>query len=202
VQEGEQDSSVSAVLGERFQNALVYAVRLHANQSRKGTSVPYVAHLLSVSALVLEDGGDEDQAIAALLHDAVEDQGGLPTLAEINQRFGPRVASIVEGLTDTYETPKPPWRARKEQYIEHLQSAPLEVRRVSLADKVHNARSTLADLRQNGQSTWDIFRGGKEGSLWYYQTLVEFFAHSTPGYLAEELARVIAEIKRLTPPAE
>lgn len=184
-------------LTPRFVEALQYMVDLHQAQRRKGSDVPYVAHLLSVAALVLENGGDEDQAIAALLHDAPEDQGGLDTLAEIRRRFGECVASIVDGLTDTYLTPKPPWRRRKEEYITHLRTAPPEVRLVSLADKLHNARSILADLQTQGDSVWERFNGGKDGSLWYYRALLEVFQESAPSPMTQELKRVVAELERL-----
>ena len=151
------------MLTNRFQDALIYATRLHANQTRKGSTTPYIAHLLGVTAIVLEAGGDEDQAIAALLHDAVEDQGGMQTMEVIRNRFGEHVALIVDGCTDAYQTPKPPWKERKEEYIQHLGDVPAEVRLVSLADKLHNARSILADLRSQGGQTWDKFNGGKDG---------------------------------------
>lgn len=171
--------------------------RLHAGQARKGSNTPYVAHLLAVTALVLEDGGDEDQAIAALLHDAAEDQGGLATLEEIERRFGKRVALIVDGCTDTYLTPKPPWQERKERYLQHLQSAVPEVRRVSLADKLHNARSILTDLSQLGNEVWARFTGGKEGTLWYYRSLVQIFQELDSSPMVVELARVVERIERI-----
>jgi (p)ppGpp synthase/HD superfamily hydrolase len=192
-----------ALLSPYFEDALLYASRLHAAQSRKGTAVPYIAHLLAVTALVLEDGGDEEQAIAALLHDAAEDQGGLDTLNEIRRRYGDRVAEIVAGLTDAYGHPKPPWRQRKERYLAHLQTATPEVRRVSLADKLHNARSILFDLRQHGDKVWSRFKGGKEGSLWYYRSLIAIFQEadrqnnlSSP--MLHELKKVFVEIEALS----
>jgi (p)ppGpp synthase/HD superfamily hydrolase len=185
-------------LTSRFADALQYMYTLHHAQPRKGSDVPYLAHLLSVAALVLENGGDEDQAIAALLHDAPEDQGGLKTLVEIRQRFGERVASIVDGLTDTYLTPKPPWRNRKELYIAHLRTAPEEVRLVSLADKLHNARSILADLQAQGPSVWQRFNGGKEGSLWYYRALLAVFEEDEASPMVGELKRVVEELEQLS----
>ena len=189
-------------LTSRFEEALTYAARLHARQLRKGTQTPYFSHLMGVAALVLEHGGDEDQAIAALLHDAVEDQGGLETLGQIRTLFGEQVAYLVEGCTDAYQTPKPPWRQRKEQYIQHLRGAKDDVRLISLADKVHNARSILNTLRCEGQRTWERFKGGRDGTLWYYQTLVEVFqADQQPTcgikLLTQELATVVAEIQQL-----
>jgi (p)ppGpp synthase/HD superfamily hydrolase len=185
------------LLGARFHEALVYAAQLHGTQTRKGTGIPYIAHLLGVTALVLEAGGDEDEAIAALLHDSAEDQGGQKTLAEIRQRFGTRVAEMVDGLTDTYDCPKPPWRQRKESYLAHLRHASPEVRRISISDKLHNARSIIADLHINGESVWERFKGGKEGSLWYYRRLVEIYQEKEDGYLVEELDRVVCEMERL-----
>ena len=182
-------------LTPRFEEALIFATQLHARQTRKGSQTPYVAHLLSVTGLVLEAGGDEDTAIAALLHDAVEDQGGLKTLAEIRHRFGERVAGIVESCSDTYTFPKPPWRRRKQAYLDHLPQASPEARLVSLADKLHNARSTLRDLYQEGDRVWDKFNGGKQGTLWYYRSLVEIFQQLEDNFLVAELARVVAQIE-------
>lgn len=186
----------------RFEAALVFAARLHAKQNRRGSGVPYISHLLSVAALVLEDGGDEDEAIAALLHDAVEDQGGKRTLKKIHRRFGEKVARIVDGCTDTDKTPKPPWRKRKESYIAHIRHAPPEVRRVSLADKLHNSRAILADLRRYGDEVWKRFTGGKEGTLWYYRTLVQSYREAGNSYLLEELERVVSELERLAVPKD
>src|SRR5579863_7272924 len=132
-------------LGARFERALLFATRKHAGQHRKGTAVPYIAHLLSEAGLVLEAGGDENLAIAALLHDVVEDCGGAPMLREIRRRFGKRVAHVVDGCTDTDVTPKPPWRKRKEDYLKHLRTANYDTRLVSAADKLHNARSVITD---------------------------------------------------------
>lgn len=186
-----------AILTARFAAALAFAYELHHQQTRKGTQVPYLAHLLSVTALVLEDGGDEDQAIAALLHDAPEDQGGRSVLERIRQQFGERVAQIVDGCTDTYETPKPPWRGRKEAYLDHLLRASPEVRRVSLADKLHNARTILADLQQYGPVVWERFNGRRDGTLWYYRALVATFLAPGPSPMLSELERVVKEIERL-----
>lgn len=185
------------ILTERFEAALVYAFRLHREQLRKKSQTPYIAHLLSVTGIVLEDGGDEDQAIAALLHDAVEDQGGMETLEQIRRRFGDRVATIVDALTDAYGSPKPPWRPRKQKYIDHLKNASIEVRRVSLADKLHNARTILFSLQQDGEDTWSRFKGGKEGTLWYYRSLVDVFQRTSDDQLTAELSRVVGEIERL-----
>ncbi len=185
------------LLGDRFTETLAYTTELHARQRRKGTDVPYIAHLLGVAAIVLEDGGDEDEAIAALLHDAVEDQGGLPTLAIISERFGERVAEIVQGCTDADTHPKPPWRERKEGYIAHVRHATPSVRRVSLADKLHNARAILHDQRQIGDAIFDRFAGGKVGTIWYYRTLAHVFLDTASGPNAAELDRVVTEMERL-----
>ena len=193
----EAHHSETRLLSSRYEDALVYAARLHAHQIRKGTGTPYLSHLLAVSALVIQDGGSEDEAIAALLHDAVEDQGGTQTLDEIRRRFGDLVAAIVDGCTDTADHPKPPWRARKERYLAHLSLATPEVRRVSLADKLHNARSILRDLRREGDAVWRRFKGGKEGTLWYYHSLLNIFRKGGSDYMTEELARVVAEIDDL-----
>lgn len=185
-------------LTPRFDEAFSLARELHSDQLRKGTEVPYLAHLMAVAAMVLEDGGDEDQAIAALLHDAVEDQGGYATLEEIRRRFGSHVAGIVEGLSDSFVMPKPPWRARKENYLAHLaDQAPVEVLRVSLADKLHNARSLVLDLRKFGPDVWKRFRGGREGTLWYYQRLVGIFQAQCDSPMVGELARVVDDLIRL-----
>lgn len=183
------------IFSDRLDRAFGLARQLHQAQRRKGTATPYLAHLLAVCALVIEDGGDEDQAVAALLHDAVEDQGGLETLATIRREFGERAALIVEHCSDSFETPKRPWRHRKEQYLTHLKIAPPEALRVSLADKLHNARAILSDLRVQGSSLWDRFNGKREGTLWYYQSLVQVFRQVGNSPMVEELARVVAEIE-------
>jgi (p)ppGpp synthase/HD superfamily hydrolase len=179
----------------RFEEALVYAARVHAGQSRKGTSVPYVSHVLAVCSLVLEDGGGEDEAIAALLHDAVEDGGGQPRLDDIRRRFGDRVAEIVRACTDTDETPKPPWKARKTRYIAQVRAAGPDARRVSCADKLHNARSILRDYRALGEPLWDRFSAPPEEQLWYYRSLVEAFRQPDRSPLAAELERVVGDLE-------
>ena len=184
-------------LSPRFDEALVYASRLHADQVRKGSGTPYIGHLLAVAAIVLEHGGSEDEAIAALLHDAVEDQGGAPTREEIRRRFGDAVAAIVDGCTDTDQTPKPPWRQRKEAHLAHLRTASPAVRLVAAADKLHNARSVLADYREHGEAIWAHFRGGRAGTLWFYRAMADTLggAGSTP--LVDELDRTVSELERL-----
>ncbi len=157
---------------ERFESALLYATQLHRFQKRKGSCLPYVTHLLGVAAIVGESGGTEDEVIAALLHDAVEDQGGAATREEIRRRFGDTVAGIVVEVSDTDVVPKPPWRERKEAYVARIRDAQRSARLVSAADKLHNARSILVDLRTEGEAVWRRFKGGKEGTLWYYRALV------------------------------
>ncbi len=185
------------MLSERFNEALVFAAQLHANQQRKGSGIPYIAHLLGVASIVLEYGANEDEAIAALLHDAVEDQGGAATREEIRRRFGDTVTAIVDGCTDADTTPKPPWRQRKELYLAHLPTASASVRLVSAADKLHNARSILHDYRVLGEAVWDRFKGGRSGTLWYYRALVDTFEQIGATPLTEELARVVATIETL-----
>ena len=156
---------------------------------------PNYAHLIGVSSLVMECGGDEDEAIAGLLHDAAEDQGGLETLAKIALRFGPAVSAIVEGCTDSVESPKPPWRARKEKYLRHLKEAPPSVQFVSACDKLFNARAIVRDYREAGEALWARFSGGREGVLWYYGALAETFTISRS--VVDELRRVVQELDRL-----
>jgi hypothetical protein len=184
--------------GPRYMDALTLAAQLHANQYRKGTNIPYLAHLLAVSSSVWEAGGDEDQAIAGLLHDAVEDQGGAPTLETIRRRFGDRVAMIVDVCTDADRVPKPPWRARKEEHISRIATAPLEALVVVAADKLHNARSILADVRAGGAGIWDRFKGGHEGTLWYYKAMLGMLAERDPSCpLVPQLELVVAELAEL-----
>lgn len=188
---------------DRFGRALRLARTLHAGQTRKGTEIPYVSHLLAVAALVLEHGGDEDAAIAAALHDAVEDQGGARTRERIRRRFGARVASIVDGCTDGEPGPgrrgAGDWRERKERYVAHLRTAPRAVLLVSAADKLHNARAVLDDYRRHGEALWSRFNGGRAGTLWYYRSLVGALRRNrrSPAGLVAELARVVQELDRL-----
>jgi len=184
--------------GEKFEEALSYAARVHRDQRRKGTQVPYVTHLLAVAAIVGENGGTEDEVVAALLHDAPEDQGGKERLRDIREKFGDEVADIVAGNSDTFEDPKPPWRKRKERYLARIANEPESVRLVSAADKLHNARSVLADLRALGDDLWQRFNGGKEGTLWYYRALVEAFEAAGSNPVVEELDRVVTEMERLS----
>jgi (p)ppGpp synthase/HD superfamily hydrolase len=184
-------------LGPRFRRAFLFAAEKHAKQARKASTIPYIAHLMGVASLVLEFGGDEDMAIAALLHDVVEDCGGASMLKEVGRRFGDRVAKIVDGCTDAYEIPKPPWRERKENYIRHLRSADAETRLVSAADKLNNLRSILSDFRQIGDAIWERFNGGREGTLWYYRALLEEFQRGRANRLIREYELEVRELETI-----
>ena len=178
-------------LSTRFDRALQLAHDLHRRQPRKKSDVPYIAHLLAVTAIVLENGGDEDTAIAALLHDAVEDQGGQPTLSVICREFGERVARIVYECTDADGEPKPPWRFRKEQYLASLPHKSQEALLVSFGDKIHNCRSILRDLQRDGAAAWNRFEGRRDGTLWYYQELLEKFPREPYASLYNEFAATV-----------
>ncbi len=183
-------------LSIHFEEALLFATRLHAAQLRKGTTIPYIAHLLAVAGIVLDYGGTETEAIAALLHDAIEDQGGPPTRQEIRRRFGAEVEAIVVGCSDTDQVPKPPWRARKETYLTGLGHESASVRLVSAADKLHNVRDILAAYRALGEALWGRFNGGREGTLWYYRALVDVYrATDTVPALVDELDRVATDLE-------
>jgi (p)ppGpp synthase/HD superfamily hydrolase len=184
-------------LGERFVDALGYAARAHAGQRRANDGQPYVAHLLRVAGLVIQDGGSEDEAIAALLHDAVEDQGGLERLNDIRKRYEHPVADIVDECTDSYGDPKPPWRARKEQYLAELEDSSPGALRVSMADKLDNVNSLLRAYRIDGEELWARSNKGPDDVRWYYGTLATRFAELRPGPLADELSRTVAELERV-----
>jgi len=192
------------VLTERFTQAFLFAHMLHLEQKRKGTEAPYISHLLGVSSLVLEHGGDEDQAIAALLHDSIEDQGdtyvgGVEQLRkDIEDEFGATVLRIVNGCTDADTVPKPPWKERKEAYIEHIQNAESDIRFVSCCDKLHNARAILTDYLAVGDNLWDRFNADKEDILWYYRSLTDAFQEGGKSPLTEELSRVVSELESET----
>ena len=183
----------SHALSAKFDEALQFASDVHRNQARKSTKIPYMTHLMSVSALVGEYGGDEDLMIAALLHDVMEDQG--VTRQEIEKRFGKHVADIVEGCTDTTEQPKPAWRVRKERYVAHVESADSDTKLVSAADKLHNARSILMDLRTVGAGTWKRFNATPDEILWYYNSLIQAFRKGWKHAVVDELERVIHQIE-------
>jgi len=182
-------------LGLPLQRAFQYAAEKHAGQTRKQTAVPYLSHLMAVASLVLEAGGDEDMAIAALLHDVVEDCGGMPRLREVRKQLGPRVAKIVEGCTDSFGDSKPEWMERKKGYLREVKDADAETRLVSAADKLHNVRTILADYRQDGESIWKRFSGKKEGTLWYYRALSDEYRRH-PNRITRELEVAVGELER------
>ncbi|MCW2562571.1 MAG: hypothetical protein QOD59_2223 [Mycobacterium sp.] len=186
-------------LTDQFAKAMVYAERKHHTQVRKGGDIPYVGHLLSVASLVINDNGSETQAIAALLHDTVEDQGGAQTFEEIKAQFGDEVARIVEECSDTDKTPKPPWLERKQAYINHLGSVGEDTLLVSVADKLDNARSMLRDYHEHGPALWQRFnRKNPDDHLWYYGELLDAYrARGLNSWMVDELARVVDELKNL-----
>ena len=192
-------------LGPRFLRAFDFAAEKHAGQTRKASSIPYIAHLMGVASLVLEAGGDEDLAIAALLHDVVEDCGGAPMLREVRRRFGARVAKVVDGCTDADSYPKPPWRERKEKYLRRLASEDADTRLVSSADKLNNVRSILSDYREVGEFVWARFKGGRDGTLWYYRSLRDEFLRHGPNRITRDLELAVNELESLAgqnaPPA-
>ena len=189
------------ILTQRYADAVAYTSALHASQARKSTSIPYVSHLLGVSSLILEAGGDEDMAIAGLLHDGPEDQGGQKVLDEIRERFGERVANIVMGCTDSLaEDPedKADWRERKEDYIAHLKDVDDDALTVSLADKLHNARAIVSDLMITGPTTWDRFNASREDILWYYnEILATGRIRNGSEYLVTNLTEAVKNMQEL-----
>ncbi len=189
-------TSAEPLLGERFLDAVRLTVDLHSAQVRKGSAIPYLGHLLGVCGTVIDAGGSENEAIAALLHDAVEDQGGAATLQVIRTKFGPDVAAIVEACSDTDVTPKPPWRERKEAYIEHLKTAPLSVLRVSVADKLNNLRAIVRDYRELGDALWGRFHADAD-QVWYFASLLEVYEARLPGPTTDELRRTYGELVEL-----
>ena len=183
-------------MGPRFEDALLFAARLHAEQKRKGSSVPYVSHLLAVCGVVLEWGADEDTAIAALLHDAVEDQGGMVTLERIRERFGEQVAVIVDQCTDARESPKPPWHERKQAFLDRTHAMSAEARLVCCADKLHNVRTMIADHRHAGEELWKRFNATADEILWYHREVAERLS-ATGLSQARELGEAVEELERM-----
>ena len=211
------ERSKSPKLTSRFEEALTYAARAHWDHIRKVTprkddadpahdpakEIPYVAHLLGVTSLVLEHGGGEDEAIAALLHDAIEDAGGPARREDVRVRFGDEIVRIVEACSDSDGESKPPWEARKRAYIAHLGvSSDPKARLVTACDKLHNARSVLADYRRIGAELWKRFNGGRDGTLWYYRALADEFARGGPAGVADEIGRAVSELEELVRAAE
>ena len=190
-----EQTSTPKLTGQ-FSKALAYAEMKHHNQVRKGGDIPYIGHLLTVAGLVINDGGSEAQAIAALLHDAVEDQGGAPTLEEIRSNFGGDVARIVDECSDTVEEPKPPWTERKRAYIKHLAGVGEDTLLVSVADKLDNARSMLRDYHTHGPALWERFnRKNPQDHLWYFIELLKAFrARGLTSWMVDELDRVVTEL--------
>lgn len=184
-------------VGPRFLRAFLFAAEKYSGQTRKASNIPYIAHLMGVASLVLEAGGDEDLAIAALLHDVVEDCGGAPMLKEVRRRFGARIARVVDGCTDADVYPKPPWRERKENYIRRLKKEGPDTRLVSAADKLNNVRSILSDYRAVGESIWSRFNGGRDGTLWYYRTLRHVFLQHKPNRITRDLDLAVNELESL-----
>ena len=179
----------------RLTKAFELAVELHQNQKRKGSGIPYITHLLAVASLVGEHGGDEDQLIAALLHDAVEDQGGRTVLERIQEQFGPRVANLVAACSDSDATPKPPWRERKENHIRRMPQLEPEARLIIAADKLHNARSMVHDRRRIGDSLWNRFSGGRDGTMWYLDASLRALSTDWSHPILEELADVLMGLR-------
>jgi (p)ppGpp synthase/HD superfamily hydrolase len=188
---------VSPRLTPAFVDAIQYAIEKHGRQTRKGSDIPYLGHLLSVAGLVVDADGTETQAIAALLHDAAEDQGGEATLAEIREKFGTEVAAIVDECSDTFETPKPPWRERKENYIRHLPGASDDAILVSLADKLHNARALLRNFRDVGDKLWGRFNEqDPQEHLWYYRSLLKVYTGRGHDGMVAELRDAVDALAR------
>jgi GTP pyrophosphokinase len=185
-----------APFSRRLDDAFAYAHAAHASQLRKGTTSPYIGHLMGVASIVIDDGGSEDEVIAALLHDAAEDAGGRERLDDIRARFGDAVARIVEDCTDAWTSPKPAWKQRKEAYIAHARALPASSLRVSAADKVHNAYAILRDLRNIGEKVWERFTAGPDDVVWYYQSLVRAYREAGGGRLVDELDRIVRGIER------
>lgn len=187
---------------EQLSRALTYALELHWDQYRKGTSAPYFSHLMAVSSLVMEQGGGTDEVIAALLHDAAEDRGGERALQDIAARFGPNVADLVrhcsDSVVDTAEQEKPSWEERKKAYLAHIKDKPQGARLISLADKLHNSRAILLDFRRLGDDLWKRFNPDKNQIVWYYRSLVKAFQAAGPSPLLGELQRVVFELEELT----
>ena len=185
----------TAVLGARFSEAVRWAAMLHADDVRKGTRIAYVSHLLAVASLVLEDGGSEEEAIAAMLHDAIEDRG--TPAAEIRARFGQPIADIVVACSEPSGADRTAatWRERKQHYLDHLEAGASEsALRVTAADKLHNARSILSDLRDHGPAVWDKFNAPPSDQRWYYTELARVLSAAHEGPTVRELQRVVDEL--------
>src|SRR6184192_1907084 len=185
-------------LSPQFEKALIYATRIHGGQLRKKTRIPYIAHILGVCAIAMEYGANEMEAIASLLHDAVEDCGGARRLRDIERKFGKDVAKIVQGCTDTDQTPKPPWLERKKSYVAHVRRAPMPTKLVSASDKLHNVRAILMDYRKEGEKLWSRFNRGKQGALWYYRALVNAFNGKRLQPLVQVTDRAVTKLELIS----
>jgi GTP pyrophosphokinase len=179
----------------RLEVAFAYAHELHREQTRKGGAIPYITHLLSVAGIVAEYGGDEDQIIAAFLHDAVEDQGGRATLETIRARFGETVAAYVDGCTDAYEQPKPPWRERKEAFLASVAATDPKLRLIIAADKLHNLRSMAADYAMVGDALWERFNAPREDIVWYHEALGEALGSGWDHPIVAEIHAVVERLR-------
>ena len=189
-------------LSDRLADALQLACQLHNGQRRRISGAPYVAHLLHAAGIVLDAGGTEDEAIAALLHDAVEDQGGSETRARIEAQFGPTVARIVDECSDTDQMPKPPWRGRKEAFLARLADSSTSAQLVTAADKLDNVSGLIDGYHALGEQLWDHFHGGRDGTLWYYRAIVDVLRHAGKCPLIEPLDRAVTQLEQLTAQTE
>jgi len=192
------EEGIIMATSERFEKALIYATRLHV--SKNGSAMSYISHLLSVSGIAVEYGADEDEAIAALLHGAIKDagdKGAAKVRDEIRNQFGEKVLEIVNGFTETDVYPISHLPGQREDYLTHFRNSSSSVRFILAADKLQNARCILKDYRELGEQIWNNFKGGREGTLWYYCTLIEEFRKGMDSPIAEELARVVTEIGKL-----
>jgi (p)ppGpp synthase/HD superfamily hydrolase len=186
------------MLTEDIDKAFAYARKIHNNQKRNRTTIPYLSHLMSVSALVMEHGGNEEQAIAALLHDTLEDGGDADKISkEIQHMFGDKVLSMVRELSDTEEQPKPPWKERKETYIAHIEEISDDALVVSMCDKLHNLKTIVWDFHVIGDEIFERFKGKKEGTIWYYTTLTEKYKKILETRPNVQLSRIVFELEGL-----
>ena len=184
-------------LSDRIGLALQVAFDLHRDQYRKGSAIPYLSHLMGVASVALRFGASEDEAIAALLHDAIEDRGGAAARELLRQLLGAKVTAIVDECTDTDITPKPPWRTRKEAYLASLPDHSAAALRIAAADKLDNVRALIAGYRACGETLWAQFRGGRDGTLWYHRSVLAILQKTLPGPLVDQLARAVAELEQL-----
>lgn len=196
-------------LSDRFTKAVDYARHLHIER-RKGTEIPYLAHLLGVASLVMGEAGHapfpvtEDMVIAAVLHDTVEDHGGAIRLEDVEHNFGPNVARMVEGLSDSLSgdsSRKEDWTMRKERYVHRLEGEPDDVHLISAADKLHNARAIVEDYRLIGDAIWKRFKRGRDQQIWYFEELLRVFRSRRASRIVDELGRVVDELKEISEPA-